>query len=100
MLTTDNFELYPFAPSDVDGLLPSCWCKGMAVSACRAMLGYAVNHSRLGKVVAATDVPNVQSVRVMERLGMEFDRRGSLNGLDTLFYSFSHQSLQKRVNAL
>ena len=36
--------------------------------------------------VALTDVANTASVRVMERLGMTFERRGEHHGLDTLFY--------------
>ncbi len=36
--------------------------------------------------MALTDVANTASVRVMERLGMTFERRGEHHGLDTLFY--------------
>lgn len=68
------------------GLLPA-WCgKGLATEAARAVLAYAFTSLRMREVVAATDVPNSASVRVMERLGMQFERRGTLNGLDTLFY--------------
>ncbi len=38
------------------------------------------------EVMALTDVANTASVRVMERLGMTFERRGEHHGLDTLFY--------------
>jgi RimJ/RimL family protein N-acetyltransferase len=40
-------------------------------------------------VSAATDVPNAASVRVLERIGLRFRRRGTLNGRDTLFYGLS-----------
>jgi RimJ/RimL family protein N-acetyltransferase len=47
-------------------------------------------------VEGATDVPNTASVRVMERIGMSFVRRGLLNGLDTLFYRLTRESYDAR----
>jgi [ribosomal protein S5]-alanine N-acetyltransferase len=77
------------------GLLPA-WCgKGLATEAARAVLKYAFTSLGLGEVVAATDVPNTASVRVMERLGMQFERRGTLNGLDTLFYRVRREEFRR-----
>jgi ribosomal-protein-alanine N-acetyltransferase len=71
------------------GLLPQYWGQGLATEAAKAVLSYAFDTLGLSEVVAATDVPNAASVRVMERLGMTFERRGLLNGLDTVFYRVS-----------
>jgi hypothetical protein len=34
----------------------------------------------------STDAPNAASIRVMERLGMQFEKRLAKAGLDTLYY--------------
>ena len=68
------------------GIWPRCWGQGLATEAARVLLSYAFLTLGVAEIVAATDVPNHASARVLERLGMQFDRRGLLNGLDTLFY--------------
>ena len=75
-------------PELLYGLWPRFCGKGLATEAARAVLSYAfaLGHR---EVVAATDVPNTASVRVLERLGMTLERRAPLNGLDTLFYRLS-----------
>jgi RimJ/RimL family protein N-acetyltransferase len=65
---------------------PRHWRQGLATEAGMAVLGYAFAGLHLDRVAAATDVPNVASARVLERLGMVFDHRGLLNDLPTLFY--------------
>jgi len=76
-------------PELLYGLSPTRWGQGLATEAARTVLTYAFNLLGVAQVWAATDPPNVASIRVMERLGMQFDRRGPLNGLDTVFYTLS-----------
>jgi RimJ/RimL family protein N-acetyltransferase len=45
-------------------------------------------------VEGATDAPNRASIRVMERLGMRFTRRGMVNGLDTVFYRLTREAFE------
>jgi ribosomal-protein-alanine N-acetyltransferase len=82
-------------PELLFGLWPRYWGKGLATEAAQAVLSYAF---ALGydEVVAATDVPNDASARVLERLGMRFERRGRLNGLDTLFFRKSREDHARR----
>jgi ribosomal-protein-alanine N-acetyltransferase len=77
------------APELLYGLWPHHWGKGLATEAAQAVLSYAFTTLGQAEVVAATDVPNEASVRVLERLGMQLERRGVLNGLDTFFYRLS-----------
>jgi ribosomal-protein-alanine N-acetyltransferase len=83
-------------PELLYGLLPRYWGHGFATEAAQAVLSYAF---ALGypEVVAATDVPNDASARVLERLGMRFTRRGKLNGLDTLFFRKSQEDHVSRI---
>jgi RimJ/RimL family protein N-acetyltransferase len=46
------------------------WGRGLGVEAARAMLGHAFEAWRLHRVIAACDVRNRRSWRVMEKLGM------------------------------
>jgi RimJ/RimL family protein N-acetyltransferase len=73
-------------PELMYGLAPRFWGQGLATEASRALLTYAFGSLECTRVSAATDVPNSASVKVMERLGFRFCRRGVLNGLETLFY--------------
>jgi ribosomal-protein-alanine N-acetyltransferase len=82
-------------PELLYGLLPAWSGRGLATEAARAVLTYAFTTLALPQVVAVTDVPNAASVRVMERLGMRFERRGVLNGLDTLFYRISREEFAR-----
>ena len=55
------------------GIYPAYWGKGLTVEASRALLRHAFETVGLDYVVAETDMPNVNSVRVMEKLGMVDD---------------------------
>jgi ribosomal-protein-alanine N-acetyltransferase len=68
-------------PELLFGFLPQWWHRGLAAEAVRAALAF-LDRDCWG----ATDVANTASARVMERAGMTFDRRDTLNGLDTVFY--------------
>jgi RimJ/RimL family protein N-acetyltransferase len=68
-------------------LLPRFWGRGLATEAARAVLEYGL--PRLGRILGRTDTPNRRSVRVLERLGMEFEGERPVQGLPTLHYAIS-----------
>jgi ribosomal-protein-alanine N-acetyltransferase len=76
------------------GLWPAWWGTGLATETGQAVLRYAfgLGHE---SVEAATDPPNVASIRVMERLGMSFHKRDKLNGLDTVFYRLTRDAFER-----
>ena len=74
-------------PELLFGFAPGVWGQGFATEAAIAALRYGFGKRGFDRVVAATDVPNAASVRVLERLGMRLERRGRLDDLDTLFYA-------------
>jgi ribosomal-protein-alanine N-acetyltransferase len=81
-------------PELLFGFWPRYWGQGLATEASRAVLKYAFEVLACPHVVAATDVPNAASARTLARIGMQFERRGALNGLDTLFYRLSRERFQ------
>lgn len=86
-------------PELLYGLLPEWWGRGLATEACEAVLAHVFDTLGHPLVYAATDPPNAASVRVMERLGMTFDRRTEMHGLDTLVYRLSRERWRQRQRA-
>jgi ribosomal-protein-alanine N-acetyltransferase len=83
-------------PEVMYGLLPAWWGKGLATEAADGVLAHLFETLGYQAVTAATDPPNGASVRVMERLGMMFDWRGEMHGLDTVVYRLSRERWRGR----
>jgi ribosomal-protein-alanine N-acetyltransferase len=81
----------PGDPELLYGLASEWWGRGVATEAARAVLDYAFGALGCVRVIAATDVPNAASARVMERLGMRLTHRGLLNGRDAVFYEIRRE---------
>ena len=62
---------------DVDigyAFLPKFWSKGYAVESSLAVKEYAKNNIGLHRLVAITDPANVGSIRVLEKIGLRFEK--------------------------
>lgn len=62
---------------DVDigfAFLPQFWAKGYAVESAAAVKAYARDVAGLKRLVAITIPGNAHSIRVLEKIGMEFER--------------------------
>ena len=68
------------------GLSPEFWGTGLATEAAAAVCEYGFLEGGLERVLAATDVPNVASVEVMKRLGMQFLEERLEEAGPTVFY--------------
>jgi [ribosomal protein S5]-alanine N-acetyltransferase len=71
------------------GIHPTYWGEGLVAEAAREVLKFGFEACEFDRVIAATDTPNQQSVRVLQKLGMTFDCRREFHGLDTVFYSMT-----------
>lgn len=69
------------------GVAADHWNRGIATEASRCVIRYGFEVLRFRTIEASTDVTNRSSVRVLEKLGMSFQRRVVVDGLDTVFYS-------------
>jgi RimJ/RimL family protein N-acetyltransferase len=67
----------------------------MVDEAARAAVAFAFEALGYPSIWAATDPPNTASIRVMDRLGMRFERRASMNGLDTVFYGLDREAFAR-----
>jgi [ribosomal protein S5]-alanine N-acetyltransferase len=71
------------------GIHPTYWGEGLVAEAAHEVLRFGFESCDFDRVIAATDTPNQQSVRVLQKLGMTFDCRREFHGLDTVFYSMT-----------
>ena len=65
------------ALDDVDlgfAFLPSFWSQGYALESASAVLTYSREVIRLNRVVAITNPDNESSIRLLEKLGLQFER--------------------------
>lgn len=83
----------PTNPELFYGLTPSAQGKGLASEAARAVLHYALAFPGIESVWAATRVEHAVSVAVMERIGMVFERRGDLDGVESVVYRARRSTL-------
>jgi ribosomal-protein-alanine N-acetyltransferase len=73
------------------GLLPAYWRRGLATEASHAMLRFGFESVGLARIYAITDTPNVASAAVMQRLGMQFEKRFDHHGLDSVRYVITRE---------
>jgi [ribosomal protein S5]-alanine N-acetyltransferase len=68
--------------TDVDvgfAFLPSFWSKGYAFEAASAVITYGRDVLGIGRIVAITSPENSGSIKVLEKLGLRFERMISLS---------------------
>ena len=55
-------------------LLPEFRSKGYAFEATKAVLAFAKNDLQIDPIVAITNIDNIKSCKLLERLGLKFDK--------------------------
>ena len=73
--------------------LPKWWGKGYATEVVQLLINYALNELKLSKVIAETQTANKSSCRLLERIGMEFERTITRFGAEQAIYSLEISSL-------
>lgn len=69
--------------ADVDigfAFLPAFWNKGYALESAWSVFSYGKNVLKLPRIVAITNKDNESSAKLLEKLGLRFDRLIDLNG--------------------
>ncbi len=73
------------------GVTPRHWGAGLATEAARAMLRFGFEENHFQRVYAGADPPNATSFRVMERCGMKFEKRQTINDKEAIYYSLARE---------
>jgi RimJ/RimL family protein N-acetyltransferase len=71
------------------------WNRGIATESSRCVIRYGFEVLGFRTVEARMDVANAASIKVLEKLGMSFQRRAVLDGLDTIFYALRFDEWRK-----
>lgn len=71
--------------------LPKWWGMGYATEVVQAVLDYAFVEMKLSKVVAETQTANVDSCRLLERLGMTVEKTLERFGAEQALYSIANR---------
>jgi [ribosomal protein S5]-alanine N-acetyltransferase len=74
------------------GFRSTAWGQGLATETGAALIRHAFQDLAFHEVRGSTDAPNERSARLMQRLGMELERREVVGGLDTVFYAIGRSA--------
>lgn len=80
-------------PPDVEigwWLSPPYWSRGLATEAARAVLAYGFDKFQFPRVISVAQPANRASIRVMEKLGMQYERSFCHNGIEVVSYAISN----------
>ena len=73
------------------GVSPEHFGKGLAAEASSAIIRFGFERLHLARIYAGADPLNGVSFRVMEKLGMLFDHRAQLRGLEAIYYVITRE---------
>lgn len=72
-------------------LAPSHWGRGFATEAAHQALAYGFDVCNFERIVAIAQAANLDSLRVMDRLGMRFEREAVHKGMHVVLYAISRE---------
>jgi ribosomal-protein-alanine N-acetyltransferase len=72
-------------------LAPAHWGDGLATEAARHALAYGFEVGKLERIVAIAQAANRDSLRVMEKIGMRFEREALHKGIRVVLYAISRE---------
>jgi RimJ/RimL family protein N-acetyltransferase len=80
--------------------LPEYWGSGFATEAAHAVLTYGFDHYKIEKIIAIAVKENKASIRVMEKIGMEFVKFAPYEdgGKDVIWYQIDKKAFSNANN--
>lgn len=81
-------------------LLKRYWGKGLATEAALASLKYGFEVMKLPKIVAVAKPENIASRRVMEKVGMKYEKDAYYYNNNVVYYSISREAYLSNTMAL
>ena len=80
------------------GLARRAWGRGFATESARASLRYGFERAGLARIVAVAVPENTASRRVMEKLGMKYEKTEPHYGIDCVFYAVAREDFTPRAS--
>ena len=81
------------------GLAKKFWGKGVGFECARAWLKYGFEKAGLERIVAIAVPENTGSWRIMEKIGMRYEKNEPHYGMDCLFYAISRDEWKNLQNS-
>lgn len=76
------------------GISPSYWEVGLATEAARAAIRYGFEEAGFDRILGITDTENVSSQRVLEKVGMRFEKHAIYEGRKETRYEISRKEFR------
>jgi RimJ/RimL family protein N-acetyltransferase len=70
------------------------WGRGLATEAAKASLRYGFEELELDRIIALAHPDNIASRRVMEKMGMQYQKMACYYGLDVAYYAFTREAFR------
>ena len=77
------------------GMSKDFWGKGVGYECARAWLEYGFEKAGLERIVAVAQPENTGSWRIMEKLGMRYEKTEEHYGIDCKFYAITKEEFRK-----
>ena len=77
------------------GMSKDFWGKGIGYECAKAWLEYGFENAGLERIVAVAQPENTGSWRIMEKLGMRYEKTEEHYGIDCVFYGITKEEFQK-----
>lgn len=71
-------------------LIPEYWGRGLATEAARAVMDHGFRTWKFPRLISVAMTENLKSIRIMKKLGMQFDRQFVHAGCDVVAYAKSN----------
>jgi ribosomal-protein-alanine N-acetyltransferase len=77
------------------GMIKEFWGKGIGYETARFWLRYGFEQIGLERIVAVADKENIGSWKIMEKLGMKYEKDVGRYGMNCVFYGISKDEFKK-----
>lgn len=78
------------------GMIRDYWGRGIGFETARVWLTYGFRQLGLERIVAVADKRNIGSWKIMEKLGMKFEKTTEHYGMNCVYYAISDQEYLRR----
>lgn len=82
-----SFSFKSFSRDAGYHLLKDVWGQGIATKSCKAVADYAFKVLKLKRLIAVIDTRNPASIRVVEKIGFQFEKRTVTDGIEDARYA-------------
>ena len=81
-------------------LLKSHWGRGLGTEAAEAVLKYGFEVAKLKRIVAIAKPENIASLRVMQKVGMKYEKNAYYYNNNVVYYCLTREAYQSNITYL